>query len=138
MGTDGEPDGEPMEYKEGLYLYRVCTSGMLVQGRGCFTGLLLLTCNKTSPPVLCTVRYARHVLQGYAKADLYQVLGSSVLAHPTRILPSGPFCTDPAVQILLQPILSVTHSVLLYQKASVCSSVLSDLFTLKMDAHLEN
>ena len=105
MGTDGEP----MEYKEGLYLYRVCTSGMLVQGRGCFTGLLLLTCNKTSPPVLCTVRYARRVLQGYAKVDLYQVLGSSALAHPTRILPSGPFCTDPAVQILLQPILSVTQ-----------------------------
>src|SRR5207237_8100643 len=97
MGTDREP----IEYKEDLYLYRVCTSGMLVQGRGCFTGLLLLTCNKTSPLVLCTVRYMCRVLQGYAKADLYQVLGSSALAHPTWILPSRPFCTDPAVQILL-------------------------------------
>src|SRR5437879_4866863 len=98
-----------MEYKEGLYLYRVCTSGMLVQGRGCFTGLLLLTCNKTSSPVLYTVQYTHCVLRGYTKAHLYQVLGSSALAHPTWILPSGPFCTDPAVQILLQPILSVTQ-----------------------------
>jgi len=74
------------------------------------------------------VEHVRGVLQGCAKAGLPQVLGSAPdtdLAVQTQ--PYRPCDSPPCRQYTL-----------LYLKISVCSSVLSVLFTLKTDDHLEN